>query len=390
MTLTIRLRTIVWTAMAMVLGALLAVAVMAAWPAEAAPGDNDATLVPITNCRLFDFRPGSDNVGPKDTPLGPGEANVYTQQVTGTNGNCTIPAGAVGVSMNVTITRPTAQSNLRVFPADASTPLASNLNWLPGQAPTPNKVDVRLSPGGAIKLFNQNGTVFVLADVVGYYTNDSLVEIDQRLAALESENAALAAKLASVTVEDVDGRPTVRFSGVNVQVLDGTGDTRCDETFTEPCNGLGNLIVGYAEDSDDPALRNGAHNIMVGSDNDYRSYGGFVAGRDNVVAGRFSSVTGGFANTASGPDSSVSGGGLNTAAGSGTSILGGSSNTANGNVTAVVGGNANISGGIRTVVLGGASNTATADAATTIGGDGVICGGSSTRACGEASLSAPD
>jgi hypothetical protein len=77
---------------------------------------------------------------------------VHTQNVTGTNGDCNIPSDAVGVAMNVTIVSPTAQSNLRVFPADIATPNASNLNWLPGQSPTPNKVDVKLSPDGKIKL----------------------------------------------------------------------------------------------------------------------------------------------------------------------------------------------------------------------------------------------
>ena len=79
--------------------------------------------------------------------------------------------------MNVTIVNPTAASNLRVHPADTATPLASNLNWVAGQSPTPNKVDVKLSDGGAVRLFNQNGTVDVVGDVVGYYTDSSLVEL---------------------------------------------------------------------------------------------------------------------------------------------------------------------------------------------------------------------
>jgi hypothetical protein len=67
------------------------------------------------------------------------------------------------------------------------------LNFSAGQAPVPNKVDVKLSPTGTIKLFNQNGTVSVLGDVVGYYTKSSLVELNTRLTALEASNAALQA-----------------------------------------------------------------------------------------------------------------------------------------------------------------------------------------------------
>ena len=55
---------------------------------------------------------------------------------------------AVGVSMNVTIV-----------------------------SPTPNKVDVKLSPNGQVKLYNHNGTVYVLADVGGYYTDKTLKEL---------------------------------------------------------------------------------------------------------------------------------------------------------------------------------------------------------------------
>jgi hypothetical protein len=174
---TIRAKTALWFATAVVFSVFATLLVSHEWRADAAPGDTDSTFVPVTPCRLFDFRSGPNNVGPKNTPLGAGESSVYIQNVTGTNGDCNIPPGAVGVAMNVTIVSPTAQSNLRVFPADVETPNASNLNWLAGQSPTPNKVDVKLSPDGKIKLYNHAGTVDVLADVVGYYTDNTLVEL---------------------------------------------------------------------------------------------------------------------------------------------------------------------------------------------------------------------
>jgi hypothetical protein len=89
--------------------------------------------------------------------------------------------------MNVSIVGPSSAGFLTVFPADLAThPLASNLNWVANQPATPNKVDVKLSPTGAIKLFNSAGTVFVLADVVGYYTHTGLADLDTRIAALET------------------------------------------------------------------------------------------------------------------------------------------------------------------------------------------------------------
>jgi hypothetical protein len=131
-------------------------------------GERNA-FIPITPCRLFDLRPAPSQIGPRSAALGPHE--VYTVQVTGTNGNCTIPADATAVAMNVTTVGGTAASYLTVFPSDATQPLASNLNWVPGSPPTPNKVDVKLSATGQISLYNDVGSVAVLADVVGYYAD---------------------------------------------------------------------------------------------------------------------------------------------------------------------------------------------------------------------------
>jgi hypothetical protein len=128
-----------------------------------------SSFVPIPPCRLFDTRPGADNIGPRNTPLGP--ADTHTQQVTGNNGNCTsIPATATAVALNVTTTDGSAASFLTVYPADLATrPTASNLNWTPGAPPTPNKVDVQLSPTGQLNFYNHTGTINIITDIVGYY-----------------------------------------------------------------------------------------------------------------------------------------------------------------------------------------------------------------------------
>jgi hypothetical protein len=164
-----------------------------------------AVFVPIPPCRLFDTRPGINNVGQRDTPLG--STDTLTQQVTGDNGNCTaLPADASAISLNVTTLASTGDSFLTIFPADlASPPLASNLNWRAGDPPTPNKVDVKLSPTGAIKLYNFAGDVHVLADVVGYYQDHNH---DDRYSTRAQTDAALATKAdasAVYTKSEVDG-----------------------------------------------------------------------------------------------------------------------------------------------------------------------------------------
>lgn len=135
--------------------------------ASSAPGDG-SVFVPITSCRLLDTRPAPDNIGPRDTPLGVDD--TLEVAVRGSNGNCTIPAEATAVSMNVTIVGPTSTSYLTVFPSDASPrPLVSSLNWTGGQAPTANAVTTRLSANGRVSFYNLSGRVDLLADVVGYY-----------------------------------------------------------------------------------------------------------------------------------------------------------------------------------------------------------------------------
>ncbi len=163
-------------------------------------GGAGAVFVPIVPCRLFDTRAGADNVGVRSSPIVGGEPIM--QSVTGTNGNCSIPAQATGVSLNVTIANPDASSYLTLWPADAPQPLASNLNWTPTSPPTPNKVDVKLSAKGTISIFNKFGKVDVLADVVGYYTDhnhdDRYSTKTQVDAAVAAASASLAASVSSV------------------------------------------------------------------------------------------------------------------------------------------------------------------------------------------------
>ena len=229
---TIRVRSVAWTATTIVLAVICTLLVTQAWSVGAAPGDTDSTFVPTPGCRAFDYRPAPNQVGPRPTPLGAGE--VVTQQITGSVGDCTgplaIPTDAVAVAMNVTVVNPTAQSNLRLFPADlTAVPTVSNLNFSAGQAPFPNKVDVKLSPGGAVKIFNANGSVSVLGDIVGYYTNSTLQELDAEVETATSKIAALEAlntgsRLDALEAE-VDALETAKLDDSNIKwaIVSSTG-----------------------------------------------------------------------------------------------------------------------------------------------------------------------
>ena len=121
-------------------------AILGAVAIGASGSSNASVLVPIAPCRLVDTRSAPLTVGTRATPIGSGE--TVTFQVTGTNGNCTIPTEATAIASNVTTVNPTAGSYLTVFPADAARPNASNLNWTPSSPPTPNQVTVGLSSTG--------------------------------------------------------------------------------------------------------------------------------------------------------------------------------------------------------------------------------------------------
>lgn len=125
-----------------------------------------AVFTAIEPCRLADTRPDF-LVGDKATPWGPGE--VFTVQATGSNGECSgIPSDAVAVGLNVTAVDPSMLTYLSFFPG-GDVPNSSSLNPAPDQPPTPNAVTVDLAAGGSFDVFNLQGEVDVVIDVVGYY-----------------------------------------------------------------------------------------------------------------------------------------------------------------------------------------------------------------------------
>ncbi len=233
-----------------------------------------------------------------------------------------------------------------------------------------------------------------------------IAQLQNRIQALENSNVMAMDPYVRVTTPDPNANSgaLITFEGVNLQVVNGTGQTN-------QVNGLGNIIIGYNNPRQDTNLREtcslgqyyrdprdtnnrtnclsnggiwglnfkiGSHNLIVGDENAYSSYGGIVAGFGNVISNPFAVVTGGWDNISSGQYSSISGGRSNTASGMYSSVSGGTANIASGVSSSVSGGLQNIASGMYSSVSGGASNTAS-------GGLSSVSGGSLNGAYGNGS-----
>jgi hypothetical protein len=178
------------------------------------PDDELATtFTPIEPCRLLDTRPGVDNVGPRATPLGPDE--TYTIGVTGTVGECNLPDGHAGLALNATAVNASAPTFLTFFPGGTELPLASNLNVVPNQPPTPNKVDIGVFPNREVSIFNRFGSVDVVVDVTGYYSQGKLENLQMQLNALSAQQPfAMTAHSDGQAIAAADGAQTITMIDV--------------------------------------------------------------------------------------------------------------------------------------------------------------------------------
>ncbi|MER7894185.1 hypothetical protein ABTX15_30665 [Micromonospora sp. NPDC094482] len=152
--------------------ALVATCALTAAPAAAVPSrtsqaavDVTGTYYPVAPTRLMDTR---DGLGAPMAKVGP--SGTVDLQVAGRGG---VPVSGVGaVVVNVTITGPTADSFVTLYPAGQPLPNASSVNFAAGWLGS-NNVTVKLGTGGKVRVFNRNGHTDVVVDVVGFYAADN-------------------------------------------------------------------------------------------------------------------------------------------------------------------------------------------------------------------------
>ncbi len=129
-----------------------------------APGASEASgrFHPMAPVRILDDRTGT---GGYVTPWGSG-----TTRAVAVGGAFGIPASATGVVVNITATNGTQQSQLTVYPDGLGLPGTVTVNFAPGQT-IPDLTMAKLGANGKVLITNKAGTVDVVADVVGYYTD---------------------------------------------------------------------------------------------------------------------------------------------------------------------------------------------------------------------------
>jgi hypothetical protein len=119
----------------------------------------------VSPCRVVDTR------GVQGVPLGGPPLAAQSPRLFALGGHCSVPITAKAVSLNVVVTLPGADGNLRLYPGGLSLPLVSTLNYSAGQTRANNAV-ISLSAAGEIAAFAgqpAGTTVEVIIDVNGYF-----------------------------------------------------------------------------------------------------------------------------------------------------------------------------------------------------------------------------
>ncbi|HZM64906.1 MAG TPA: hypothetical protein VFC16_01235, partial [Nakamurella sp.] len=86
-------------------------------------------------------------------------------------GKAGVPTDAQAVLVSVTAVHSagsTGVGNLRIYPADAALPNASNVNYISATTDVANFAIVKLAASGQLSLYSDGSPIDALVDVVGY------------------------------------------------------------------------------------------------------------------------------------------------------------------------------------------------------------------------------
>jgi hypothetical protein len=122
-----------------------------------------SSLFTVTPCRIVDTRRPAGALG------GPAITASALRNFT-LAGQCGVPSTARSVAVNVTVTLPSADGYVAMYPAGLPVPPTSLLNFRAGQTRANNAV-IPLGSAGDVTVANglASGTVHLIVDVVGYF-----------------------------------------------------------------------------------------------------------------------------------------------------------------------------------------------------------------------------
>jgi hypothetical protein len=119
-----------------------------------------ASFFTVTPCRIADTR---EPAGPYGGPaLSTGVERIFVVA-----DRCGIPPSAKAVSLNVTVTQPTAPGHVILYPGGSPAPSVSAINFRAGQTRANNAI-VQLGAGGTLAVQSAAPTHFII-DVNGYF-----------------------------------------------------------------------------------------------------------------------------------------------------------------------------------------------------------------------------
>jgi RHS repeat-associated protein len=201
-------------------------------PALAATDPGGGEYVPLTPARIVDTRTGQ---GGYTGTLGVGVTKSFT--VTGTGG---VPSSGVSaVVLSVTGVGSTGTTYLAVYPSGESRPDVTQVSLDVGDT-VANTVIAKVGTGGKVDVWNHAGSVSILLDVQGYFTDNTVTTaggtyvalspariVDTRTGLGGSSTRVGSQETRNVTVLGVGGVPTSGVSAValNITAVGPTAST---------------------------------------------------------------------------------------------------------------------------------------------------------------------
>lgn len=115
-----------------------------------------SVYVPMTPVRAVDTRTNNQPLGTNTT---------VTETLAGTNG---VPSNATALQLNATLTDPTANTFLTIWPGGQTRPGTSSVNVNAGGTAA-NAATADVGTSGGVNFYNHNGTVDLIVDLNGYF-----------------------------------------------------------------------------------------------------------------------------------------------------------------------------------------------------------------------------